>query len=83
MEKDNRIRGLDQTAAALAVAFEHDFILEVLLTREMIDLEAAKATFLSGILVERWRRRYGNGDQDLITQRRAEQSVGGAPSGLA
>ena len=41
MENDDRIRGLDQTSTAPAMAFAHDFILEVLLTREMIDLEAA------------------------------------------
>lgn len=61
MEKDERIRGLDKTSTALAMAFAHDFILEVLLTREMIDLEAAEATLLSRVLVERWQRRYGDG----------------------
>ena len=45
MENDDRIRGLDQTSTAPAMAFAHDFILEVLLTREMIDLEAAARSY--------------------------------------
>ena len=35
------LRGLDRTSNTLPMAFAHDVILEVLLTREMIDLEAA------------------------------------------
>ena len=59
-EKDERIRGLDETTMAVSMAFAHDFILEVLLTREMIDADAAEAELLSRVLVERWQRRYGN-----------------------
>ena len=77
------LRGLDRTSNTLPMAFAHDVILEVLLTRGRIDLEAAEATLLSPILVEHWQRRYGDGDQAPITRRRAEQSACGAPSGLA
>lgn len=59
-EKDERIRGLDETTMAVSMAFAHDFILEVLLTREMIDADAEEAELLSRVLVERWQRRYGN-----------------------
>lgn len=60
MEKDERIRGLDETTMAVSMAFAHDFILEVMLTREMVDADAAEADLLSRVLVERWQRRYGN-----------------------
>lgn len=60
-EKDERIRGLDETTMAVSMAFAHDFILEVLLTRHMIDVDAEDAELLARVLVERWQRRYGGG----------------------
>ena len=65
------------------MAFAHDFILKVLLTREMIGLEAAARSSPACWSSEHWQRRYGDGDQAPITRRRAEQSACGAPSGLA
>lgn len=59
LEKDDRIRGIDKLSTALAMAFAHDFILEVMLTREMRSLESDEAALLSRLLVERWQRRYG------------------------
>lgn len=59
LEKDERIRGIEPMQTALAMCFAHDFILEVMLTREMLDLEPAEAARLSRTLVERWTRRYG------------------------
>ncbi|NQW54785.1 MAG: hypothetical protein HQ465_26470 [Rhodospirillales bacterium] len=59
LEKDERIRGIEPMETALAMCFAHDFILEVMLTREMLDLEPAEAARLSRTLVERWSRRYG------------------------
>lgn len=59
LEKDERIRGIDRTSTALAMAFAHDFILETMLTREMLSHEPEEAAALSRILVERWQRRYG------------------------
>ena len=64
------------------MAFAHDFILQVLLTREIIDLEAAKAALLSRILVEHWHC-CGDSDQDLISRRLADLNVSGAPSAQA
>lgn len=60
-EKDDRIRGIDETTTALSMAMAHDFLLEALLTREMLSLDAAEAELLSRTLVERWQRRYGGG----------------------
>jgi len=59
LDKDERIRGIEPMETALAMCFAHDFILEVMLTREMLDLEPAEAARLSRTLVERWSRRYG------------------------
>jgi len=58
-EKDERIRGIDEASTALAMAFAHDFILEIMLTREMLSVEPDEAARLSHILVERWQKRYG------------------------
>ena len=66
-EKDERIRGIDANTAALSMALAHDFILETLLTLEMLDGEEADAQKLSRVLVERWQRRYGkNQSSDFI-----------------
>jgi len=59
LEKDERIRGIDATTTALSMALAHDFILEMLLTREMLDGEPEEAQVLARVLVERWQRRYG------------------------
>ena len=59
LEKDDRICGIDRTSSALAMAFAHDFILEVMLTGEMLALGEAEAEALSRRMVERWQRRYG------------------------
>lgn len=59
LEKDERIRGIDRTSTALAMAFAHDFLLEAMLTNEMLSYEPEDAAKLSHILVERWQRRYG------------------------
>jgi hypothetical protein len=61
MERDDRIRGIDETTAALSMAMAHDFLLEALLTREMLSIDAEQAELLSHTLVERWQRRYGDG----------------------
>lgn len=60
-EKDERIRGIDETTTALSMALAHDFILEVMLTREMLETDPDDAERLARILVERWQRRYGDG----------------------
>lgn len=59
LEKDDRIRGIDRTSSALAMAFAHDFILEVMLTSEMLSLGETEAAALSRRMVDRWQRRYG------------------------
>lgn len=59
LEKDDRIRGIDPTSSALAMAFAHDFILEIMLTNEMLSLGQSEAEALSRRLVDRWQRRYG------------------------
>jgi len=59
LEKDDRIRGIDATTTALSMAMAHDYILEVLLTREMLQMEKDEAQTLTRVLVERWQRRYG------------------------
>jgi hypothetical protein len=41
------------------MALAHDFILEMLLTREMLEIEQEDAQKLARNLVERWQRRYG------------------------
>ena len=64
MERDDRIRGIDETTAALSMAMAHDFLLEALLTREMLSIDPAEAELLSHTLVERWQRRYGGGLAD-------------------
>lgn len=58
-EKDERIRGIEPMETALAMCFAHDFILELLLTREMLEMESAEAAKLSRLMIERWNRRYG------------------------
>ncbi len=59
LEKDDRIRGIDPTSSALAMAFAHDFILELMLTNEMLDLGEKEAEAYSRRMVDRWQRRYG------------------------
>jgi hypothetical protein len=59
LEKDDRIRGIDRTSSALAMAFAHDFILELMLTNEMLDLGEKEAEAYSRRMVDRWKRRYG------------------------
>lgn len=58
-EKDERIKGIDAATAALSMALAHDFVLEALLTFQMLDGEREDAAALSSIMVERWDRRYG------------------------
>jgi len=58
-EKDERIQGIDANTAALSMALAHDFVLEILLTREMIEMEEHEARSLARVMVERWQRRYG------------------------
>jgi hypothetical protein len=58
-EKDERIRGIDANTAALSMALAHDFILEMLLTREMIEMDDDESQKLARLMVERWQRRYG------------------------
>ena len=58
-EKDERIQGIDANTAALSMALAHDFVLEILLTREMIEMEEHEARTLARVMVERWQRRYG------------------------
>jgi hypothetical protein len=60
-EKDDRIRGIDSATAALSMAMAHDFILEILLTREMLEIGQDEAGKLARLAVERWERRYGQG----------------------
>ncbi|WP_422011026.1 hypothetical protein [Reyranella sp.] len=60
LEKDERIRGIEPTEAALAMGFAHDFVLELMLTREMLEMGPAEATKLSRLMIERWNRRYGS-----------------------
>ncbi len=67
-EKDERIRGIDSNTAALSMALAHDFILEILLTREMIEMEEGEAQTLARVMVERWQRRYGQSLSDDFTR---------------
>lgn len=67
-EKDARIRGIDASTAALSMALAHDFILEILLTREMIEMEEDEARALARVMVERWQRRYGQSLEDDFTK---------------
>ena len=60
LEKDDRIRGIDRTSTALGMAFAHDFILEMMLTNEMLGLAENEAEALSRRMVDRWQRRYGS-----------------------
>ena len=57
-EKDERIRGIDANTAALSMAMAHDFILEILLTREMLEIGHDEARTLARVAIERWERRY-------------------------
>jgi hypothetical protein len=59
LEKDERIRGIDSNTAALAMAMAHNFILEILLTREMLEGGHDEARKLARLAIERWERRYG------------------------
>jgi len=68
MEKDERIQGIDANTAALSMALAHDFVLEILLTREMIEKDAAEAQKLARVMVERWQRRYGQSLGDDFTK---------------
>ena len=67
-EKDERIRGIDASTAALSMALAHDFVLEILLTREMIEMEEDEAYKLARVMVERWQRRYGQSLGDDFTK---------------
>lgn len=67
-EKDDRIRGIDANTAALSMALAHDFVLEILLTREMIEMEEDEAHTLARVMVERWQRRYGQSLGDDFTK---------------
>lgn len=58
-EKDERIRGIDANTAALSMALAHDFILEMLLTLEMVEMDADESQRFARLMVERWQRRYG------------------------
>ena len=59
LEKDERIRGIDANTTALAMAMAHDFVLEILLTREMLEGGDEEARKLARLAIERWERRYG------------------------
>lgn len=59
LEKDERIRGIDSNTAALSMAMAHDFLLEILLTREMLEMGHDESRKLARIAIERWERRYG------------------------
>lgn len=59
LEKDERIRGIDANTAALSMAMAHDFILEILLTRDMLESGHDEARKLARVAIERWERRYG------------------------
>jgi hypothetical protein len=61
LEKDERIRGIDPNTAALSMAMAHDFILEILLTRDMLETGPDEARKLARLAIERWERRYGQG----------------------
>lgn len=65
LEKDERIRGIDANTAALAMAMAHDFILEILLTREMLEGGHEEARNLARLAIERWERRYGEASSVL------------------
>jgi len=58
-EKDERIRGIDSNTAALSMAMAHDFILEIMLTRDMLESGHDEARKLARVAIERWERRYG------------------------
>lgn len=59
LEKDERIRGIDSNTAALSMAMAHDFILEILLTRDMLEMGHDESRKLARLAIERWERRYG------------------------
>ncbi len=67
-EKDERIRGIDSSTAALSMAMAHDFILEILLTREMLETGHDEARRLARLAIERWERRYGEGSTPNIAR---------------
>lgn len=67
-EKDERIRGIDSSTAALSMAMAHDFILEILLTRDMLETGHDEARKLARLAIERWERRYGEGSTPSIAR---------------
>jgi len=67
-EKDERIRGIDANTAALSMAMAHDFILEILLTREMLEIGHDEARTLARVAIERWERRYGQNLNSTFTR---------------
>ena len=66
LEKDDRIRGIDSSTAALSMAMAHDFILEILLTRDMLETGHDEARKLARLAIERWERRYGQGSNSSV-----------------
>jgi hypothetical protein len=66
LEKDERIRGIDSSTAALSMAMAHDFILEILLTRDMLETGPDEARKLARLAIERWERRYGEGSNPIV-----------------
>lgn len=66
LEKDERIRGIDSNTAALSMAMAHDFILEILLTRDMLETGPDEARKLARLAIERWERRYGEGSNSVV-----------------
>lgn len=66
LEKDERIRGIDSNTAALSMAMAHDFILEILLTRDMLDTGHDEARKLARLAIERWERRYEKGASSSV-----------------
>ena len=67
-EKDERIRGIDSNTAALSMAMAHDFILEILLTRDMLETGHDEARKLARLAIERWERRYGEGSNLSVSR---------------
>jgi len=67
-EKDERIRGIDSNAAALSMAMAHDFILEILLTRDMLEMGHDESRKLARVAIERWERRHGSGSNASFTR---------------
>lgn len=67
-EKDERIRGIDSNTAALSMAMAHDFILEILLTRDMLEMGHDESRTLARVAIERWERRHGEGSNSSFTR---------------